>query len=156
MTKGMLFDRLGLATLDCERSERDLPARIAELLQHDRRARELRRTIFDTGVINDSCWHILQDLFAAHLSGEQVRTKHLNLSTGLPSTTVLRYLDHLEAFDAISRQDDPTDNRVTLVSLTTAGLQWMHEYYEQMALEGMALAPSGQNLGAAWTRGASS
>ena len=154
MTKGMLFDRPGLVSADCQKSEGDLAERVAELLQHDRRARELRRTIFDSSVINDSCWHILQDLFAAHLSGEQVRTKHLNLSTGLPSTTVLRYLDHLEAFDAVSRRDDPTDNRVTLVSLTPAGLQWMHEYYEQMALGGTALAGSRQDLGDVWTRSA--
>lgn len=151
---GMLFDRPGLATSDCQNGDGTLARRVVELLRHDRRARELRRTIFDASVINDSCWHILQDLFAAHLTDEQVRTKHLYLSTGLPSTTVLRYLDHLEAFGAISRQDDPSDNRVTLVSLTTAGLQWMHEYYEQMAAEGTTAGRSGQDLGDIWTRSA--
>ena len=131
---GILFDLPDPAAV---RSARDsspvLIARVSELLTYDRRARELRRVIFDSAVINDSCWHILQDLFAAHLAGAEVRTKHLHLTTGLPQTTVLRYLDHLETFDAICRASDDTDSRVTLVSLTPTAVDWMFEYYEQLA-----------------------
>lgn len=131
---GILFDRPDPAAV---RNARDgnleMIVRVSELLTYDRRARELRRVIFDTAVINDSCWHILQDLFAAHLAGAEVRTKHLHLTTGLPQTTVLRYLDHLETFDAVIRASDDTDSRVTLVSLTPTAVDWMFEYYEQLA-----------------------
>ena len=70
--------------------DEDLGAKATALVEHDRRARALRREIFDAAVINDACWHILQDLFAAHLAGEEVRTKHLNLTTGLPHRDILR------------------------------------------------------------------
>jgi len=131
---GILFDRPQGGRSSTWEGDPDLAARAAELLHHDRLARELRRTIFDSAVINDSCWHILQDLFAAHLAGEDVRVKHLVLTTGLPQTTVLRYLDHLETFAAINREEDPTDSRGKLITLTQAGRAWLCEFYEQLAL----------------------
>lgn len=153
---GILFDRP-----DPERGKKGRasdPAfcgRMAELLSYDRRSRELRRTIFDTAVINDSCWHILQDLFAAHLAGEDVRTKHLVQTTGLPQTTVLRYLDHLQTFDAVRRDGDPDDSRVTLVSLSPVAVSWMNEYYVQLAqTEARDAGPrSGSVIGGLWVEG---
>lgn len=131
---GIFFDRPDPAAAQRARnSSPTVVTRVSELLTYDRRARELRRVIFDTAVVNDSCWHILQDLFAAHLAGAEVRTKHLHLTTSLPQTTVLRYLDHLETFDAIRRSTDESDSRVTLVSLTPTAVDWMFEYYEQLA-----------------------
>jgi hypothetical protein len=106
--------------------------RIATLLGYERRTRTLRREIFDGNVINDSSWPLLQDLFAAFLEGEKLRTKQLCATTGLPQTTVLRYLDHLEKFDVICRENDPDDSRVTLISVTEAGAFWMREYYSQV------------------------
>jgi DNA-binding MarR family transcriptional regulator len=131
---GILFDRPQGGRSSAWEGDPDLAAQATELLHHDRLARELRRTIFDSAVINDSCWHILQDLFAAHLAGEDVRVKHLVLTSGLPQTTVLRYLDHLEAFAAIHREEDPTDSRGKLITLTRAGRVWLCEFYEQLAL----------------------
>ncbi len=105
---------------------------ISAFLGYERRARSLRGEIFDASVINDSSWPLLQDLFAAHLAGEKMRTKQLCATSGLPQTTVLRYLDHLERCDVIQREDDPGDNRVTLVSLTEAGAFWLREYYTKV------------------------
>jgi DNA-binding MarR family transcriptional regulator len=102
---------------------------ISTFLGYERRARLLRGEIFDGNVINESSWPLLQELFAAHLKGERMRTKQLCATSGLPQTTVLRYLDHLERFDVIRREDDPDDNRVTLVSVTEAGAFWLREYY---------------------------
>jgi DNA-binding MarR family transcriptional regulator len=102
---------------------------ISAFLGYERRARLLRGEIFDANVINESGWLLLQELFAAHLEGEKMRTKQLCATSGLPQTTVLRYLDHLERFDVIRREDDPDDSRVTLVSVTEAGAFWLREYY---------------------------
>ena len=131
---GNLFDQPDPAALQRARgSNPALGGRVSELLTYDRRARELRREVFDSAVINDSCWHILQDLFAARLASAEVRTGDLTLTTGLPQTTVLRYLDHLETFGAVIRTRHDADGRVTLVSLTPTAEDWMFEYYEQLA-----------------------
>jgi DNA-binding MarR family transcriptional regulator len=102
---------------------------ISAFLGYERRLRCLRAEIFDEHVINDASWPLLQDLFTAHLDGRRMRTKQLCAISGLPQTTVLRYLDHFEKFDVIKREDDPDDSRVTLVSITEAGAFWMREYY---------------------------
>jgi hypothetical protein len=102
---------------------------ISIALDYERRARTQRVGIFDGNVINDSSWPLVQELFAAHLEGQKMRTKQLCATVGLPQTTVLRYLDHLEKCCVIRREGDPKDSRVTLVSLTPSGAFWMREYY---------------------------
>ena len=107
---------------------------ISELVGYERRARTVRGEMFQDHAINDASWPLLQDLFKAHLRGQKVRTKELCATSGLPQTTVLRYLDHLETFAVIEREEDPEDNRGKFILLSAAGRQWMTEYYEQMAL----------------------
>jgi len=66
---------------------------IGALLEYERSARALRYQMFDPNVVNDSGWLLAQDLFAAYLKGEKMRTRKLCAASGLPQTTVLRYLD---------------------------------------------------------------
>jgi DNA-binding MarR family transcriptional regulator len=115
-------------------SQADLAADdlIATLLNYEHRARTLRGQVFDANVVNDSSWPLLQDLLSAHFKGQKLRTKQLCAASGLPQTTVLRYLDHLEGHDLIRRENDPDDNRVTLVSITGAGALSMREYYTRV------------------------
>jgi DNA-binding MarR family transcriptional regulator len=105
---------------------------IKTLVEYERRARTLRSKIFAQGVVNDMSWPLMQDLFAAHLSGEKMRTTELCESSGLAMTTVLRYLGHLEGSGLVARQSDPHDLRVTLVSLTAPGALRMRQYYTRV------------------------
>ena len=107
---------------------------IAALLGYEHRARTLRNQAFDGAAINDSSWPLLQDLLAAHLKGRKLRTKQLCAASGLPQTTVLRYLDHLEKFGIVRRESDPDDSRVTLVSVTEGGALRMREYYTKLLI----------------------
>ncbi len=112
---------------------------IQQFLGYEIRARALRREIFDSAVINDSSWLIMQDLLAAALEGRKMRTKELCATTGLPQTTVIRYLDHLEKFGVVHRESDEADNRVTLVSLSESGAFWMRKYYGALIADEQAL-----------------
>jgi DNA-binding MarR family transcriptional regulator len=85
--------------------------------------------MFAAGVINDTSWPLIQDLFAAHLRGKKVRTTELCASSGLSLTSVLRYLDRFEDSGLVARESDPHDLRVTLVSLTAPGASRMGRYY---------------------------
>lgn len=116
------------------------------LLGYERRARTLRWEIFEGHVINDSSWPIVLDLFEAQLRAEKVRTTQLCSSSGLPQTTVLRYLDHLEKFSVITRERDPEDHRVTLVTLSPAGTLWMKQYYAKLITIEQRLATKDEGL----------
>jgi DNA-binding MarR family transcriptional regulator len=119
---------------------------IASLVDYERRARAVRTEIFDANVINESSWPLLQDLFAAHMAGVKMRTKELCATSGLPQTTVLRYLDHLERFEVIRREQDADDQRVTLVAVTDSGAFWMREYYTEVVKTEQAMAENSEGL----------
>jgi DNA-binding MarR family transcriptional regulator len=119
---------------------------IAALLGYEHRARTLRNHAFDGAVINDSSWPLLQDLLAARIKGQKLRTKQLCAASGLPQTTVLRYLDHLEKFGIVRRESDPDDSRVTLVSVTEAGALRMREYYTKLLMIEQQLEQAGEGL----------
>ena len=119
---------------------------ISELVGYERRARTVRGEMFQDHAINDASWPLLQDLFKAHLRGQKVRTKELCATSGLPQTTVLRYLDHLEKFEVVTRESDPDDHRVTLVSVTEAGAFGVREYYTHLIQSERRLAESGGGL----------
>jgi len=125
---------------------------IGRLLEYERRLHTLRTEMFDHNVMNESSWPLVQDLFAAHLKGEKLRTKQLCATSGLPQTTVIRYLDHLEKFDVVCRESDPDDNRVTLVSVTEAGAFWMREYYSQVIKREQMLAKDDSGIFALGSR----
>lgn len=119
---------------------------IQTLLEYELGARSLRTTMFDPHVINESSWTLVQDLFAAHLRGQKMRTKELCAASGLPQTTVIRYLDHLEKLDLVRREADRDDSRVTLVSMTDWGAFWLREYYSQVVSSHRQLAASDEGL----------
>jgi len=106
------------------------------LVQKERLARLIRLEMFDGSVVNDSSWPVLLELFTSHLDGARMRTRALCALSSLPQTTTLRYLDHLEKFGFVQREDDPMDQRITLVSLTEVGASSMRRYFER-AIGGM-------------------
>ena len=119
---------------------------IMPVLEYELSARSLRSHMFDPHVINDSSWTLVQDLFAAHLKGLKMRTKELCATSGLPQTTVLRYLDHLEKLEIVRRETDPDDSRVTLIMMTDRGAFWLREYYAEVLASQKRLASKGQGL----------
>jgi DNA-binding MarR family transcriptional regulator len=75
-----------------------------------------------------------------------MRTKELCDTSGLPQTTVIRYLDHLQRLDLVRREGDPDDSRATLVSMTEWGAYWMREYYSQVIVAERRAAITGRGL----------
>jgi DNA-binding MarR family transcriptional regulator len=119
---------------------------IRALLAYEINARTLRARIFAQHVFNGSSWTLAQHLFAAHLNGEKMRTKELCAISGLPQTTVLRYLDHLGKLDLIRREPDRDDSRVTLITMTDWGARWLRQYYSQVIASEKRLSAKGHGL----------
>jgi len=119
---------------------------VRPLLVHERQARSLRLEMFNSDVINDSSWPLLQELFAAHLDDRGMRTTDLCASSCLPLTTTLRYLDHLVKCGLVRREDDPTDQRVTLVFLTGPAALSLRQYYSRLIWSERQPPQSGQDI----------
>jgi DNA-binding MarR family transcriptional regulator len=122
------------------------PGIVGSLIGLEQRARALRHEIFDDSVITEAMWPLLQDLLTAQIAGRSVRTKELCSTSALPQTTVLRYLDHLEAVGIVQRDSDPGDHRVTLLKLTREGSDWLMHFYSELLSGEMQLIGEGQGL----------
>jgi DNA-binding MarR family transcriptional regulator len=93
----------------------------------ERAARELaflqiRRRRLPSRRLSDAQWAILLDLYVAQSARRRVYTGDLAGASGVPVTTLLRYLEDLERRQMIVRTPAEHDRRVTLVTATERGL----------------------------------
>ena len=72
--------------------------------------------------LGEPYWEMLLELFIQFAGGARVSTKSLCISSGVPDTTALRMIEHLETARLIERMVSPVDRRVTLVNLTRQGV----------------------------------
>ena len=94
-----------------------------------RGVRRLRSRFLPAHLFADPSWDMLLDLYDADLASSQVSVTTLSTSSALPLTTALRRLDVLEQEGLVSRFEDPTDRRKTLVRLTGEGLAAMEKFF---------------------------
>jgi len=94
-----------------------------------RGVRRLRARFLPAHLFADPSWDMLLDLYDAELASAQVSVTLLSASSSLPLTTALRRLDVLEEQGLVSRFEDPTDRRKTLVRLTGQGLDAMEKFF---------------------------
>ncbi|WP_426267475.1 MarR family winged helix-turn-helix transcriptional regulator [Sphingomonas sp. LHG3443-2] len=85
------------------------------------RMRSLRNEIFEVDIFYDPGWDILLYLFAKSLSGDMSSVSSVCAMANCPSTTALRYIDHLESAGLVTRAPHASDRRSSLLFLTQAG-----------------------------------
>jgi len=93
--------------------------RRAKLLYQARRRRDTATGI--PGLFGEPAWDILLDVFIAFKSRREIQVSSVCLESGVPSTTILRWLTRLEQEDLIYRAHDTVDGRRRYVRLTDAG-----------------------------------
>lgn len=94
-----------------------------------RGVRRLRSRFLPAHLFADPSWDMLLDLYDAELAATQISVTLLSASSSLPLTTALRRLDVLEEQGLVSRFEDPSDRRKTLVRLTGQGLDAMEKFF---------------------------
>ncbi len=95
-----------------------------------RGVRRLRSRFLPAHLFADPSWDMLLDLYDAELVSIRLSVTILSTSAALPLTTALRRLDVLEREGLVSRFEDPTDRRKTLVCLTAAGVDAMERFLD--------------------------
>lgn len=98
---------------------------LARMMYKARRARD--DIAPEKDLFQDPAWDILLDLYIAHSEDKYISVTSASLAAGVPLTTALRWVWHLEQLHLISRQIDPSDRRRSFVSLTSAGLDMVEK-----------------------------
>jgi DNA-binding MarR family transcriptional regulator len=90
--------------------------------------RRLRNRIFNSQeLFGEPAWDILLELYISRSQGKTISIKSLCLGTGLPTSTGLRWLAHLEQSGLVMREQDPTDKRRVFVTITDTAVERMEQ-----------------------------
>ena len=95
--------------------------------------RSSRRRIFGDDLFGEPAWDMLLELYLAKLAGKNEAVSSICLASGVPFTTALRWLKHLEKDDWVRRSADTKDARRILLFLTPRGEAAMEEFFAQAA-----------------------
>jgi len=107
-----------------------VPEAVAVLARFEIRVRASRARFFKSSLSSDSAWDILLELFVAEQEGRRVPISSVGLTTGIPATTALRWINVLRQHRLVERVDDPLDGRRSFLSLSEDGLQAMTHYFQ--------------------------
>ena len=97
------------------------------------RRRRAREAVMPRDFFGEPAWDILLDLFIAAGEGRRLCVTDIFVFAGASATTVLRYLNILQAADYLARLPDPNDNRRTFVELTKFGDTTIRQTLAKMA-----------------------
>lgn len=108
------------------------PDLVLELLQLERQVRE---RLFHADVAQTPAWQLILDLYRVEKQGGHNYVSSVALSSGLPLTTALRYIDQLVGCGYVERARDTADARRVRVSLTPQCIALLQRYTEEVARE---------------------
>jgi DNA-binding MarR family transcriptional regulator len=91
-------------------------------------SRRLRERYFASELFGEPAWDILLSLYIAEQSSGRMTTSRLAEQIQTPMTTVVRWLNHLEADQLIERQAHPTDRRTAFIKLLKKGRAALDSY----------------------------
>lgn len=106
--------------------------------------RRLRDEILGADEFADPAWDMLLHLYIAMLEGQERSVGDTCAGGRVPLTTGMRWINELADRELVEKVFDRNDRRRIFVRLTTAHLQLMDQFFEQLAGMGEELfAPSG-------------
>lgn len=103
-------------------TERDVRAMLKMRRNRDR--------FFADGLFADPAWDMLLSLYASELGQQSQSVGSLCEAAAVPATTALRWIKLLEDQGLIERRADPLDARRTYLSLSSAGLESLDNYFK--------------------------
>lgn len=101
-----------------------------KLVRQIRRWRRARSNSLGGDLFGEPAWDMLLELYALALEQQKVSVSSICLTSGVPPTTALRWLEKLQQSGFVEREDDPLDGRRTWIRLSRWGLARMREYFE--------------------------
>jgi len=95
------------------------------------RRRYRRDLLPDSQIFSDPAWDILLELFLADGTDTKLSVSAIGLDSGVPPSTVFRWIVVLEGCDLVRRVDDMADRRRHWIYLTKKGKSFMQAYFKK-------------------------
>jgi DNA-binding MarR family transcriptional regulator len=114
-----------------ERHPARLSVQQAAILAHE--ARRKRKAFFGGREVNDGAWDILLDLFVAHFEKRKMTISSACVAAGLPSSTGMRYISHLESVGLLTRSRYPSYARSVFIKISDLGVEKLTDYFSEVA-----------------------
>ena len=102
-------------------------------------ARRRRENIFGERIFSDPGWDILLAAYALQLGKQRGTITDVSRLSGVPGTTVLRWIKQLEGIGLLTQKDDEDDGRLVLLELSARGIAAMTQYFEGPQPTGLGL-----------------
>ena len=94
--------------------------------------RQARAKFFPDAQFADPAWDMLLDLTAARAEHARVSVSSLCIASGVPATTALRWIGHLESAGLVERVADDIDKRRAFIALTDSAAEAMAAYFAEV------------------------
>ncbi len=118
------------------------PEYVLELL---RRERQVRESLFHADIALSPAWQIILDLYRVEKQGGHNYVSSIALSSGLPLTTALRYIDQLVGHGYVDRARDVADARRVRITLTAHCTELLERYTGEVARQATAPPTGGRH-----------
>lgn len=116
------------------------------LVEAEYRHRRERELVFDRELFGEPAWDMLLYLYAARLRGNLVATSSLARASGVPATTALRWMAHLERVGLIERSAIKRDGRVRVQKLTRRATEQMEAHFRGLLTAAVQGGPAAAGL----------
>lgn len=105
---------------------------LADRVRQEIRRRKSRASFLGIApdIFSMPAWEILLELLLAELTGQKNQVTTVGLDTGIPQSTVQRWLAVLENLGLVQRRRDRTDKRRQWVGLTARARQGLLDYFQ--------------------------
>lgn len=87
--------------------------------------RSRRNDMIGADIFRDPAWDMMLDLLAAAHQGRQVSVSSLCYASGVPNSTALRHIEHLDQLGLVERTPDPEDHRRAFIRATDTAIERM-------------------------------
>jgi len=108
--------------------DREQLLQLARWLFHARKARD---RFFHPGLFGEAAWDMLLALYTMDQAGPRLTIANLSKIAGVPTATILRWLQTLEDQALVARRPHPHDRRSALVQITEQGRAAMESYLSE-------------------------
>ncbi|MGF7150715.1 DNA-binding MarR family transcriptional regulator [Sphingomonas zeicaulis] len=94
--------------------------------------RSRRNDAIGADIFRDPAWDMMLDLLAAAHQGRQVSVSSLCYASGVPNSTALRHIEHLDQLGLVERTPDPEDHRRAFIRATDTAIERMSALLARM------------------------
>jgi len=116
------------AELDIARPTNEQLARLARSIHAER---YFRNEFLDCDLLGEPVYDMLLMLFAASLEGKRMSVTDLTVSSGVPQTTALRWINVLHDRGYTRRTPNPNDARVVYIEIEPEGRARMTAFLQK-------------------------